>query len=48
MTMYVLTVDGNVISEPMTQSEIFERFGSIQKLESSGVRLVEVKNEKVS
>lgn len=38
---YVLTIEGHVISEPMTRTQILERFGSIQKLESSGVRLVE-------
>jgi len=40
---YVLTVDGNAITQPMTLKEIIERFGDVLKLESSGVTLRAVK-----
>lgn len=43
---YVLIVDGNAITQPMTLKEIIERFGDVVKLESSGVRLKAV-GEKV-
>lgn len=35
--LFVITIDNMVISEPMTLKDIEERFGSVAKLEQSGV-----------
>ncbi len=37
---YVVTVDGNAITQPLSIKEIVEQFGPIRELEAQGFRLV--------
>lgn len=41
--MYLLTIDGSVISGPMTLLEIVKRFGPVHQLERAGYRLLPIK-----
>jgi hypothetical protein len=41
MKLYVVTQDGFTITKPLTMKQIVEIFGSVQKLESAGCRVVE-------
>lgn len=44
MFKFHLTIDGQIITEkPMTLDEIKAVFGSVQKLEKQGFRLIQVK-----
>jgi hypothetical protein len=42
MKLYIVTQDGYAITGKLTMQQIVDKFGSVQKLEAAGLRVIEV------